>query len=291
MTTGEPFYFGISLIARDAARSWDQVSTLFAATLRSALSQTDSNVKVVLAAHDTPDCWDLLSRTDPRLTLLRADWPVKPPSPANDDAGAKKWRIKEYVSKCGGGLLMYLDADDLVDVSTVEVARQLMGDEKPAGLVREGFAIDAMSGNALAIPDASAFNRPFHQLCGSTTVARITPGEENAIDLLGSHHLWEERAEELRLNLAKLPLCGGYLVNSGENHSENQGPFADWRRSFAQAVAQRGRRVSPRLVRQLGVSGAEPWVSRDNLQRSGHAGDLNARPLRRHRSPKARDEE
>ncbi|MBB5281210.1 hypothetical protein [Pacificimonas flava] len=38
-------------------------------------------------------------------------------------------------------------------------------------------------------------------------------------------------------------------------------PFADWRRSFAQVVAQRGQRVSRRLVRQLGVSGAEPWVS------------------------------
>lgn len=267
LRTNEPFFFGIPLIARDAAQCWDRVSTLFAATLCSALSQTGRNVQVVLAAHDTPDCWDLLSRTDPRLTLLRADWPVKPPSPANDDAGAKKWRIKEHVAERGGGLLMYLDADDMVDVSTVEVARQLMGQEKPAGLVREGFAIDAMSGNALAIPDPSAFNRSFHQLCGSTTVARITPGEEDAIDLLGSHHLWEERAEEIGLSLVKLPLFGGYLVNSGENHSENQGPFADWRKSFAQAVAQRGQPPSRSLVRQLGVSGAEPWVSCDTLRR------------------------
>ena len=260
MSTGEAFYFGIPLIARSAARQWDRVAKLFAATLHSTLSQTDRDFRVVLAAHDTPPCWDTLSRTDRRLKLVRADWPVAPPSAANDDAGAKKWHIREYVNERGGGLLMYLDADDLVDIQTVETARELLDEGKAAGLVRDGYAIDANTGNALAIPDAQAFDRPFHQLCGSTTVARITPGKQDPAEVLGSHHLWEERAEAAGVDLVKLPLCGGYLVNSGENHSENQGPFAEWRRSFSQEVVQRGHPATPTLIDRLGIRGAEPWI-------------------------------
>jgi len=249
----EPFTFGIPLIPRAAARDWATVERLFAATLTSILSQTDARFDVVLAGHDAPALWQDLSRTDERLCFLQAPWPVEPPSAANDDGGAKKWLIKEHVLEQGGGLLMFVDGDDLVDRRTVELSRALIHRGAIGGLVSHGVAIDANSGKALALPDADAFPEPFHRLCGSTTVARLSPGQPDPYEVLGSHHSWEERAKAEGLALVPLPTSGGYIVNTGENHSETQGPFAAWRRQFSRVVAERGQPLSAALREQFGA--------------------------------------
>ena len=260
----EPFIFGVPLIARAAARDWATVERLFAATLQSILSQTDPRFQVVLAAHDAPAIWQELSRTDERLCFLQAPWPVEPPSAANDDGGAKKWLIKQHVLEQGGGLLMFVDGDDLVDRRSVELSRALIHRGAIGGLVSHGVAIDADSGKALALPDADAFPEPFHRLCGSTTVARLSPGQPDPYEVLGSHHSWEERAKAEGLELIPLPTSGGYIVNTGENHSETSGPFAEWRRQFSRAVATHGQTLSPALREQLGMdeAGEAPAASR-----------------------------
>ncbi|WP_126173550.1 hypothetical protein [Altericroceibacterium xinjiangense] len=252
-----PFFFGIPLIAREAARDWGQVNRLFDQTLHSLLAQTDADFRIVVAGHDAPAGWQALAANDARFHFLEADWPVAEPSGANDDGGMKKWLIREHVLEQGGGLLMYCDADDLVDRRTVEISRKLIGPGIIGGLVQDGFAIDHRSGHALPLPHPDAFDGPFHRLCGSSTVARLEPGQPVPHDRLGSHHEWDARAREIGETLAMLPLEGAYLVNSGENHSEHQGPFALWRRRFARTVAEQGRPLSAETRYRLGMEQAE----------------------------------
>lgn len=256
MNTQEQFFFGIPLIGRDAARGWGRVTALFAKTLRSILAQSSPDFRVIVAGHDRPAFWDELAPLDKRLEFLQADWPAMEPTCANDDGGMKKHLILQRVLESGGGLLMYCDADDLVDRRTVELGRALIDRETVAGLVSQGVAIDSRSDQALALPDEIAFDGEFHQLCGSSTIARVRPGQPVPHDLLGSHHEWKRQAERLDVPLVELPLFGGYHVNTGENHSENQGHFADWRRQFSRLVAQRGRPLSRLERKRLGLLGA-----------------------------------
>ena len=253
MPVPEPFYFGIPLIARAAARDWGAVESLFATTLQSVLSQTDGHFHVVLAAHDLPAAWQELGRKDDRLSFLHAPWAVEPPSSANDDGGAKKWLIRQHVLERGGGLLMFVDGDDLVDRRTVELSRALIHDGGISGLVSHGVAIDAASGNALE------FRMPVRSTRRSIAFAdrRRWPGSPphqlDPYELLGSHHCWEDRAKAEELELIHLPTSGGYLVNTGQNHSETQGPFSAWRQQFSHAVMTRGRPLSAALRERLGI--------------------------------------
>ena len=86
---GEPFFFGIPLIAPASAGDWSRVDALFAATLRSLLAQSDRDFRVLIAGHEPPPSLSALG--DDRVEFLTADWPPDPPSVANDDAGGKKW--------------------------------------------------------------------------------------------------------------------------------------------------------------------------------------------------------
>lgn len=256
MSNKEQFYFGIPLIGRSAARDWGRVASLLQSTLRSILAQTDPDFRVIVAGHERPSCWGRFAGADERLAFVEADWPAASPTCANNDGGRKKRLIMERVLRSGGGLLMYCDADDLVDRRTVELGRALIGTEIVGGLVRDGVAMDARSGRALPLPDEVAFDGAFHELCGSSTIARVKPGKRLPHDLLGSHHQWQQTAEEKRVPIIDLPLFGGYHVNSGENHSENQGRYSAWRRHFSRAVAERGRPLTRGERKRLGLAEA-----------------------------------
>ena len=256
MSGGERFFFGIPLIARDACDDWTLVDRLLALTLRSVLAQTDGDFRVVLAGHDRPPCWAALA--DGRFTFLEADWPVTAPTLANDDGGAKKWRIDAHVRGAGGGLLMYLDADDWVDRDLVRVARERIGPDEVGGLVGSGYALDWRSGRAAAVPLGHGFDNPFHELCGSSTVARIEPASDDPIrrdphEALGWHAGWDRVAAELGVPLASLPVAGVYVVGTDRSHSERQGPHATWRRGFAAAVRATGTPLAAERWRQFGL--------------------------------------
>ena len=253
MADDSAFFFGIPLIARSAAGNWPRIDALLSLTLQSVLAQTDQDFRVLLAGHDMAPCWERLSRADKRLEFIEADWSPSEPTRANDDGGIKKCLIRERILAEGGGLLMFLDADDLVDRRTVEVSRSELGSGAVGGLVSHGVAIDASSGLALPLPDKAIFDGRFHELCGSSTVARLNSEEPYLHELLGSHHLWHKRAAEHDLPVKMLSLFGGYLVNSGENHSEKQGEFAAWRRQFANVVADKGRPLAPSERHRLGL--------------------------------------
>ena len=252
----EPFFFGIPLIARAVAADWPVVEHLLGLTLRSVLAQEDRDVRVLLAAHDVPDAWRALAG-DPRFTLLRADWPPEPPTPANDDGGRKKWLVKQRVREEGGGLLMFLDADDWVAGDLVGRARAAITPRHVGGVVSRGYAVDFSSGRAMPLPLGDGFGATFHQLCGSSTVARVVADADDPFRLdphaaLGSHHQWPETAARLGVALADLDTAGAYLIGTGTNHSERESPVAGWRRAITREVRRRGEPMSATLAWRFG---------------------------------------
>ncbi|USI72909.1 glycosyltransferase [Sphingomonas morindae] len=241
----EPFFFGIPLIARAAARDWARVDWLLARTLDSLRAQTDRDFTVLLAAHEAPPCWARVAG-DPRFELLEADWPSAAPSAANDDGGCKKWRIKEAVTARGGGLLMFLDADDWLASGLVAEARRAIGPDQVGAVLGAGLALDLPSLRVASFPLGPAYDGPFHGLCGSSTIARVVAGDAEPIGrdphaVLGSHHEWPARAAALGVALATLRTPGLYMMGTGQNHSETDGPFTAWRRAVTAWVRAEGR--------------------------------------------------
>lgn len=252
----EAFTFGIPLIARAAADDWPLVDRLLGLTLRSVLAQTDAGFHVVLAAHDVPAAWDEVAG-DPRFTLVLADWLPQAVTAANDDGGTKKWLIKQHVRRQGGGLLMFLDADDWVSRDLVRRAKSQIAPGDVGGVLADGFALDWESRRLARFPIADAFAGPFHAICGSSTIGRVLPGSEDPMLLdphlaLGSHHRWPDAAKERGVSLAQVDATAVYLVGTGQNHSERQGPFAAWRREVTSAVRRTGTPLDPTLAAEFG---------------------------------------
>lgn len=255
----EPFVFGIPLIAQAAAADWVLVDRLLDLTLRSVLAQSDGDFRVVLAGHEPPPTWRKAATGDDRFTFLKADWPPEPPTAANDDGGRKKAMITGHVGGRGGGLLMFLDADDWVDRELVSTARARMGTGVVAALIDHGYAFDMPSGRAARFPVAGGFEGAFHQLCGSSTVARIDPENDNPVFrdprmMLGWHAGWHRVAAELGLPLVRLDLKGVYVVGTEQSHSERDGPYAAWRRDFAGTVRAVGRPLRDAEWRRFGLA-------------------------------------
>ncbi len=235
--TAAPFTFAVALTPRANARDWGLIEALLDLTLRSVLAQTDGDFRVLIAAHDPPR----LAVPDPRIAVVDVGWPVEPPGPHNDDSGRKKHLLSDIVRDRGGGLLMVLDADDWVDRGLVAAARAGIGPEHVGGLIEEGLAVDFATLHAAPLPHPAVSELPFHRLCGSCGVALIRPGDAAPIRrdpfaVLRSHHRWVEVAAEHGAALARLPVSGAYLVNTGENHSDIHGPHAAWRRGFTARV-------------------------------------------------------
>jgi hypothetical protein len=250
----EPFTFGIPLIARAASDDWPLVEHLLDLTLRSVLAQRDGDFSVLLAAHDLPEPWRRVE-ADARFVRLAADWPVAAPTAANDDGGRKKWLIKQAVRERGGGLLMFLDADDWVSRDLVGTARATIAPGDVGAIVADGFALDYGTLRAVPFPLGDGF--AFHQLCGSCTIGRIVADAKEVVRhdphaLLGSHHEWADNAARLGVPLARLPVGGVYMVGTGQNHSERQGPFADWRRAVTEAVGRNGTPLDQPLAEMFG---------------------------------------
>ncbi|MBV9814997.1 MAG: glycosyltransferase [Alphaproteobacteria bacterium] len=272
----EPFTFGIPLIARSAARNWSLVQALLELTLTSVHSQTAQDFHIVIAGHDRPD----LPLDDARTTFIRADWPAEAVSADNLDSGRKKHAINELVLARGGGLLMFLDADDWIDVRLVAASRAMIGPDHVGGLIDTGFATEFRSLRRAAIPHPGIFEEEFHRICGSSTVARLAPDHPDPLrrdpcKVLHEHYRWIEVAREHRARLVRLPVCGNYVINTSENHSEVHGPFARWRRSFDEAVCREGDDIDETFAARFGLRLAQIRAVSASLfprvQRSGSA--------------------
>ena len=278
MTAREPFVFGVPLIARAAAGDWALVDRLFALTLRSVLAQTDRDFRVVVAGHDRPPCWGALVAGDARFGFVEADWTPAAPTLANDDGGAKKALIHARVLADGRGLLMFLHADDWVDRDLVRAARAAIGPAQIGAIIARGWAYDWRTGRAARFPVAGGFDGAFHALCGSSTLARIDPTSDDPVRrdphaALGWHAGWDRVARELGLDLAMLDVEGVYLVGTERSHSECQGPYANWRRGFAQAVRDAGR---PFAAAEWARFGLDPRAAPSPVQPTRNASSAAA---------------
>lgn len=72
--------------------------------------------------------------------------------------------------------------------------------------------------------------------------------------MLGSHHVWLEATEEAGVSLVRLPVTGGYLVNTEESHSELHGPFGTWCHELNRAVRIFGAPLDDRLAACFGLT-------------------------------------
>ncbi|MFW6076499.1 MAG: glycosyltransferase family A protein [Hyphomicrobiales bacterium] len=254
MTSAEPFTFGIALVSRQSAGDWDRVQELLDLTLASLQSQTEQDYKVVIAGHERPRL-----PKDPRISFLAADWPAEAPDARNADSGRKHHAISEHVLHSGGGLLMFVDADDWVDVCTVEVARRMIPRNCAGGLVEQGLVVDLASLQCAAVPHPRIFPGDYHRICGSGGTIRLDAGarddvRRNPYLTLRPHNCWVEHADAAGLGLAKLPTLGSYVINHAENHSEIHGPHAQWRAEMTQAVNHEGGMLCEGLAARFGLT-------------------------------------
>ena len=257
--SASPFTFGIPLIARAVAHDWALVQALLRLTLRSLAAQTDGRFHIVVAGHDRPE----LGADAAPFEFLHAGWPTEAVRADNGDGGRKKALIADHVG-LRGGYLMFVDADDWFDTRLVASVRSQVdpGPNGPiGGVIGDGYAVDLRNGRALPIPHPDAFAGGFHELCGSSTVAVIDPGAAEAIRrepyaVLHEHYRWEETCRAQGVASVRLDLVGGYVVNTGANHSTAHGPFAAWRRRFDAAVATSGCPVDDTFLARFGLDAA-----------------------------------
>lgn len=258
MSTRCSFTFGIPLLPRQCASNWARIECLLTLTLTSLLAQTDQDFHIVIAGHDRP-----VLPNDPRIEFLQVDWPALPQRSDNLDRGRKVFAINDLVMRRGGGLLMFVDADDWIDTQLVEHARALIGGSNAVGgVVVSGYAIDFRTLRTAALPDQNVFPGPFNKICGSSTVAMLRPQERDPLrrdphTIMHEHYRWTELAQELGAPLVELPVHNAYLINTAENHSELYGPFAAWRREFTAAVNRVGFKADSQFIARFGLNGAE----------------------------------
>ncbi len=250
----QPFTFAIPLIARSVAADWGLVEALLGLTLSSLAAQTDKRFEILVAGHDRPD----LDLDGLAVEFVRVDWPVEPVHPANLDSGRKKGLLNTLSRARGGGLVMFLDADDWVDTRLVATARASIACTQIGGLIESGYAVDVRNRRILPIPHPAAFAGGFDRLCGSSTILRIDlaaadPIRSNPYDLLHEHYRWDEMCRSHGLSAARLDLSGAYVVNTSANHSAAQGPYAQWRRTFDGCVAREGAPIDPAFLARFGL--------------------------------------
>ena len=248
-----PFTFGIPLIARAAAEDWELVQALLGLTLRSLAAQAGPAVRIVVAGHDRP-------RTAVAHEFLFATWPSESVRADNLDSGRKKHAISQHVLATGGGLLMFVDADDWVGAGLVETARAQIASGDVGGLIQEGYATDLRSLRACPLPHPQVFIGGFHEVCGSCAVAVLKPGHPDPLRrdpnaILHEHYRWIDVAREHGFSWAKLDVFGNYLVNTSANHSETHGPFTTWRRDFNAAVTRAGVPTDEAFFTRFGLTG------------------------------------
>ena len=251
------FTFAIALTPRANTGDWELTQMLLDLTLASLGAQTASDFRVLIAGHERPRL-----PADPRVEFLAVPWPVEPTGPHNDDSGRKKHWLCERVLERGGGLVMFVDADDWVDRRMVEVARGRLADGRAhGGVVTRGHAVDLATLRASPIPAPGVFGQ-LHRVCGSTTVVVLRPeaaeaAERDPFSVLRSHHAWLERGPELGLRLEELSAGVAYVIGTSINHSDRHGPYSDWFRGFRAAVDTLGGPLEPKVAALYGLELAQ----------------------------------
>jgi hypothetical protein len=226
------FYFGVPLKSRKLARNWDRTLELVNNTIRSMLCQTDPNFRILLACHESPA---LAMDPDPRMEILTVDFP-RPIF--RDEPIVDKHRKREVIAarirELGGGVVMFVDADDLVSNRLVEYVNQ---NPHPHGhYVQQGYEFNAQTRAIRSCPW-------FYRICASCALLNLRPEDlpQRAMEETSSrfrqlamhaHPIWPSVMASQGFPLAPLPFPAVmYVTHTGENMSDSKDP-AGWRRRF-----------------------------------------------------------
>jgi hypothetical protein len=212
--------FGIPLKPRRAARSWPRVVADLNRTLASIWAQTDPRFRVVVACTDRPP----VAHADPRLHFLR----VSDEGLSGESDKQRRLRaIGAWLRERGGGALMPVDADDLVNRKVVRFVNA--HPEVEFFVTRVGLDLDARNGRIRPLPR-------FWKLCGTSAAIRFAPEDlPEHVDAGGDgllehcHNQWRILAEARGMRIRSFPfLASVYCVFNGENITLNrrfeQGP-------------------------------------------------------------------
>lgn len=220
--------FIIPLRSPGSTQHWRRCELLCRNTIRSALSQTDPNVRVILSCKE----FDPGDIQDSRLTVLRGDYP-EVGSDWRSGATDKTYKVvagrhesKQY-TPC---YTMLIDADDLVSNKLAEYVHRV---KHPVGYYLP-LGYTWMSGASTV-----TINDQFHRVCGSSGVVYTEPanleesGDSSVTSLLRfPHHEIVEHFSRQGKSLHPVPFPAAiYRRATGSNLSETGGvvvPSMSW---------------------------------------------------------------
>lgn len=129
----------------------------------------------------------------------------------NTDGARKRQAIKDLVLARGGGLLMFVDADDWVDTRLVATTRAHVRPRHIGAVIDTGYVLDVRTLRAAHVPDRKLFDGGLHRICGSTAVLRLDsdaaqPLRRDPYRLVAEHHRFVEATQESNVLLLHLDL-------------------------------------------------------------------------------------
>lgn len=225
----EQFYFCIPFKPKARSNDWALTEALLAETLRSIFFQTDPDFQVLIAGHDRPNIPEL---EDPRVTFMVADCPIPQDGEQGKTDQIRKMHILGgVVGQRGGGYVMVVDSDDLVDKRIRAFVRE---NPHSAGyMIRAGYIYDTAANLLGLFPHATRVNQLWAH-CGTCAIFRFSPEDlpkldQNRLDIvrgksvfqrLKGHRRWESQMMALGRFMGTLPFRGViYRMNTGNNAS------------------------------------------------------------------------
>lgn len=184
---------------------------------------------MIVVGHDRPDVPEL---ADARVTFIAAST-QRPPDARNGqfDQIHKRRIAAAEIGRRGGGFIMVVDADDLVEHRIVSFVRH---NRHPVGyMVRAGYLYDQAADRLGLFPGKQRVQQ-FWESCGTCAILRFAADElpvpaaggtdyqpaERFYERLVGHRLWETALMLADRWPASLPFRGViYRMNSGGNLS------------------------------------------------------------------------
>jgi len=158
--------FGITLASSRSVADWERTVALLRGTLCSVIQQSSPAWRVIIAGHEMPELPEI-EHPQVEFLSINAFRPTHP-SKFRADKARKRHAIGQRLRQLGGGLLMQLDADDLVANDLVSECLRI---SHPHGyILTKGYVYDWQSHNLAPVPGVWPLD--LDRVCGSCAVVR-----------------------------------------------------------------------------------------------------------------------
>ncbi|MFD1899921.1 hypothetical protein GQR36_07350 [Enterococcus termitis] len=219
-------YFTIPLRSKHASNNWQDVEKLFNNTLSSILNQTDDNYRIIVCCHDVPNLFYGNEFFADKIDFITVEYP--PPENHHEqmvDKFYKKLYLMTKVRNLGGGHVMFVDADDLVNCNLASFVN-----DNPlinGWVLKDGYIYDAKNKKAKKAQTSIKFvarllflNLKLAIFLNSFHL--IVMHQLNTKIMFFANHILKplKYTKEKNLTIDELPFIGAmYIINNGENHS------------------------------------------------------------------------